>query len=58
MLFGIWLSTLDFQYRSDDLLLTPSLYPLKQKLLVNAEVYDIKTTNVSPVSEFIASLPD
>ena len=40
MIFGVWLSSIDFNYRSDERLLTPSLYPLKQKLYMNEFVYD------------------
>lgn len=29
MIFGVWISSLDFSFRSDSRLITPSLYPLK-----------------------------
>ena len=48
MIFGVWLSSLDFSFRSDERLFTPSLYPLKQKLLMNENVYDTASTNISP----------
>ena len=48
MIVGVWLSAIDFSYRSDDRLFTPSLYPLKQKLLFNENIYDVENSNLSP----------
>ena len=39
MIFGVWLSSIDWTFRSESRLLEPSLYPLKQKLLMNQEAY-------------------
>ena len=57
MMVGISLSSVDFLKRSDERLLTPSLYPLKQKLLMNENVYDTDNSNLSPVI-FAENLPD
>ena len=35
MIFGVWLASVNWSFRSDSRLFTPSLYPMKQKLLVN-----------------------
>ena len=45
MIFGVWLSSIDFNYRSDPRILSPSLYPLKQKLYMNEFVYDQADSN-------------
>ena len=29
LVFGVWLSSVDFSFRSDSKILTPDLYPLK-----------------------------
>ena len=57
MVFGVWLSSLDFTFRSPSRLLEPSLYPLKQKLLMNENIYDIESSNLSPLI-FAENLPD
>ena len=57
MIVGVWLSAIDFSYRSDDRLFTPSLYPLKQKLLFNENIYDVENSNLSPAI-FAENLPD
>lgn len=46
MVFGVWISSLDFSFRSDSRLIEPSLYPLKQDLLVNQDVYDAKNSDL------------
>ena len=57
MIVGVWLSSIDFSYRSDNRLFTPSLYPLKQKLLMNENIYDVEKSNLSPAI-FAENLPD
>lgn len=57
MIFGIWLASLDWQYRSESWLLEPSLYPLKQKLMINQNTYDAATGNVEP-KVLAENLPD
>ena len=57
MIFGVWLSSVDFSYRSDERLFTPSMYPLKQKLLINENVYDTASSNISPKT-LAENLPD
>lgn len=49
MVFGIWLSSLDWTYRSESRLLEPSLYPLKQKLLINEFANDNSLGNIEPI---------
>ena len=58
MIFGVWLSSIDFNYRSDPRLLTPSLYPLKQKLYMNEFVYDQADSNKRSSSILAENLPD
>lgn len=48
MVFGVWISSLDFSFRSPDRLIEPSLYPLKQKLLMNKNIYDAEHSNLGP----------
>ena len=50
MVFGIWLASLDWTYRSESRLLEPSLYPLKQKLLINEFAYDTSLGNIEPIT--------
>ena len=57
MIFGVWISSLDFSFRSPSRLLEPSLYPLKQKLLMNENIYDIENSDLSPLI-FAENLPD
>lgn len=57
MIFGVWISSIDFSFRSDNKLLTPSLYPLKQKLLMNENIYDIENSSLSPLI-FAENLPE
>ena len=57
MVFGVWLSSIDFSFRSPDKLLTTSLYPLKQRLLMNENIYDIENSSLSPLI-FAENLPD
>jgi len=35
LLFGVYIASVDFSFRSPSRLFTPELYPLKQKLLIN-----------------------
>ena len=58
MIFGVWLSSIDFNYRSDERVLTPSLYPLKQKLYMNEFVYDKADSNRGSSSVLAENLPD
>ena len=57
MAFGIWVATINFTYRSDSRVLTPDLYPLRQKLLVNELTYDTGAGNI-PSRILIENLPD
>ena len=57
MAFGIWVATINFTYRSDSRVLTPDLYPLRQKLLVNELTYDTGAGNIPP-RILIENLPD
>ena len=57
MVFGVWISSLDFSFRSDERLIEPSLYPLKQKLLMNKNIYDAEHSNLAP-QIFAENLPE
>ena len=57
MIVGVWMSAIDFSYRSSDRLFTPSLYPLKQKLLINENIYDVENSDLSPAI-FAENLPE
>ena len=57
MAFGIYISSLDFTFQSDSRLLVPSMYPLKQKLMFNEDIYDIERSDLSPVI-FAENLPN
>lgn len=35
MIIGVWIASIDYQFRSPSKLLEPSLYPLKQQLYMN-----------------------
>jgi len=56
MMFGVWISSLDFSFQSPSRLLEPSLYPLKQKLLMNENIYDAERSTLSPLI-FAENLP-
>ena len=56
MIVGIWLSSLDFGFRSPSRLIEPSLYPLKQKLLINEKVYDVLNSDTVP-AVFARNMP-
>ena len=57
MMLGIAMSSLDFSFRSDSRVLQPDLYPLKQKLLMNKDLYDdVGSGGLSP-SDFAENLP-
>ena len=47
MILGVWIASLDTQFRSSSRLLEPSLYPLKQQLYINENAYN-ETSNVTP----------
>ena len=57
MIFGVWISSLDFSFRSPSRLLEPSLYPLKQRLLMNENIYDLEDSTLSPLI-FAENLPE
>ena len=57
MAFGVWISSIDFTFQSPSRLLVPSLYPLKQKMIFNQDIYDIERSDLSPVI-FAENLPN
>lgn len=48
MVIGVYIASIDFTFRSPQRVISPSLYPLKQKLLINEKVRDAKNSNLSP----------
>ena len=58
LIFGVWLSSIDFSFRSDSKLYTPDLYPLKQKLLINRDLYDAAGSEGLTPADFAEGLPD
>ena len=58
LIFGVWLSSVDFSYRSDSKMLTPDLYPLKQKLLINRDLYDSEGSEGLTPLDFAEGLPE
>ena len=57
MVFGVWLSSLDFTYRSDSRVLQPDLYPLKQKILMNKDLYTENGSSGLTPADFAENLP-
>jgi len=58
MALGVWMSSLDFAFRSPSRVLTPDLYPLKQKLLMNENLYNEAGSSGLTPSDFASALPD
>lgn len=57
MVFGVYLSTIEFSPRSEERVITPSLYPLKQKLLMNKDIISQENSDLPP-DVFWKNLPD
>ena len=57
LILGTWISSIDFSYRSDSRMLGPEMYPLKQKLLVNQDVYDVVNSDLTP-QDIMKNMPD
>mmetsp|Transcript_5012 Transcript_5012/g.6117 ORF Transcript_5012/g.6117 Transcript_5012/m.6117 type:complete len:398 (-) Transcript_5012:700-1893(-) len=58
LIFGVWLSSIDFSFRSPSRLIEPDLYPLKQKLLVNRDLYTTEGSEGLTPADFAKNLPD
>lgn len=58
MAFGIYMSSIDFAFRSESRVFKPDLYPLKQKLLMNKDLYDDEGSNGLTPADFAKNLPD
>ena len=56
LVIGTWISSIDFSYRSDSRVFSPGMYPLKQKILVNENIYDIANSDLTP-RDLIQNLP-
>ena len=54
---GVYIANLQFMVRSPRETLSPSMYPLPQKILFNSEPIDKENSNVSPMT-MIENLPD
>ena len=57
MIFGVWISSIDFTFRSPSTLFEPSLYPLPQKILMNENIVNAANSTLAP-SIFAENLPD
>ena len=58
LIFGVGISTIDFAFRSDSKVYEPSLYPFKQKLLINRDLYKSEGSDGLTPSDFATNLPD